>query len=160
MNRKANMLAEQTLKIVIATLSLLLLLYLLFALYSNFTQKQNFARADATLQGLDGKMIDARNNNEKQAHVLLEPNGWILTSYTSGEKPDECSDNCICLCEAQGTGSWKRAWIWAQNQIEKCNLRGTCKDYSENLNDFEIEIDDETDVEIEFNGGKYEITKK
>jgi len=159
MNKRGNMLAEYTLKVIIAAMSLLLLIYLLFALYSSFTQKQNFDRAEATLDGLDEKMIDARNLNEKQSHVLLEPNGWVLLSYTSGKKPDECQDNCICLCEAKGTGSWKRAYIWAQDQIEKCNLRGVCKDYSEDLSDFEIELD-ETDVEVEFKGGKYVVEEK
>ena len=132
---------------------MLLLLYLLTVLYSSFTSKQSFERAEATLEGLDEKMVDARNNNEKQTHVLLEPNGWKLVSYTGGEKPDECQDNCICLC-----ASWKRDWL--KSEVDKCNVRGVCKDYTEDLGDFEIKIDDETDIEIEFDGGKYVIATK
>ena len=153
MDRRANMLTEHTLKVIIAVMSLLLLLYLLFSLYSSFTGKQNFKRAEATLENLNEKMIDASNSGKKQSIPLLEPNGWVLVSYGAGEKPDKCTDNCICLCEDEKVGRWK--WFLADNQIEKCNIRGECKNFEEKINEFKIKL--RKDVEVEFDDGWYTI---
>ena len=154
MNRKANMLTEHTLKVIIAVMSLLLLLYLLFSLYSNFTGKQNFKRAEATLENLNEKMIDAQNTGEKQSIPLLEPNGWVLVSYGVGEKPDKCTDNCICLCEDVGFRD-RLKFLAGIDQVEKCNIRGECKNFKEKINEFKIEL--RKDVEVEFDEGWYAI---
>jgi hypothetical protein len=154
-NKKAEILAEQTLKIIIAVMALLLLLYLLFALYSSFSQKKNFKNAEATLENLDKRMVDARLNKEKQYYILKEPDGWRLIGYKSGVKPEECFDNCICLCEDEG--GWWIFWDW-DDQVEKCNVRGVCNDYVQDLNDIDIELRKE--VEIEYKDGKYTIEKK
>lgn len=156
-DKRGDLLSEYTLKVIIAAISLLLLLYLLFALYASFTNKQNFERAGATLENLNEKMVDARNLNVMQSIPLLEPNGWVLLSYISGEKPGECQENCICLCEGIRIRDRWKLW-WTDSQVEKCNQRGVCKDYTEGLNKFEIEL--RKDVNVEFKGGQYVITEK
>jgi len=160
MNKKGNLLGEYTLKIIISAMALLLLLYLLFVLYSTFTDKQSFARAEATLESLNEKMADARENQTGSESIpLLEPNGWRLISFapslSAADKPDKCQKNCICLCEDEDT-AWK-LW-WAKDQIEKCNIRGVCKNYDAGINDLKIEL--RKDVEVKFQGGNYVITEK
>ena len=137
---------------IIGVLCVLLLLYLLFVFYSSFTDKQNFQRAEATLESLSEKMIDAKNSQETVTLPLLEPNGWRLISYTGVEKPEACTSNCICLCADRIRDKWL-----GQNQIEKCEVRGVCKNFDEKINDFNIKI--RTDVNVEFEGGGYIMTE-
>ncbi len=154
-DKRGFLLGEYTLKIIIAVLSIILLLYLLFIFYSSFTEKQNFKRAESTLGSLDEKMIDAKSG--EISLPLLEPNGWRLISYSGIEKPDACTENCICLCEAVETGKWKKGLIWADTQIEKCETRGVCKNFDEKINEFNIKI--RTDVNIKYDNG-YIIEEK
>ena len=157
MNKKANLLGAYTLKVIIAVISLLLLIYLLVSLYASFSNEKNFTNAKATLKNLDEKMIDARKLGVKQTLPLSEPNGWKLISYLSTDKPEQCIDNCICLCEDEETGKYERAWIWAHDQVEKCEVRGVCENYKEKLNAFNVTL--RSDVEIEFKSGAYIINK-
>jgi hypothetical protein len=154
-NKNANMLAEQTLKIIIAAMAVLLLLYLLFALYSMFTQKQEFARAELTLKELSERMIDARRKGTTETYYLTKPDGWVLITYNSGqEQPKECIHNCLCLCEDEP--GWWAFWDW-DDQVVKCNKRGVCKDYQEDLKDINEELRFHADVG--YSGGKYVIEK-
>jgi len=145
-NKKGFLLGEYTLKTIIAVLAVLLLLYLLFVLYSSFTDKQNFERAEATLDNLNEKMIDAKSGNAVSL-PLLEPNSWLLISYTGLAKPEACTDNCICLC-ADGVRDKLKLW---QDQIDRCDVRGVCKNFDENINEFTIKI--RTDVNIKYDDG-------
>jgi hypothetical protein len=155
-NKNANMLAEQTLKIIIAAMALLLLLYLLFALYSSFTQKQEFARAEGTLKDLGEVMLDARRKGTTETYYLTKPDGWKLLTYKTGrEQPKECIQNCLCLCEDEP--GWWAFWDW-DDQIAKCNKRGVCKNYREDLNDVDEELRFHADVK--FSGGKYVIDRR
>lgn len=152
------MLGEYTLKVIIAVLCILLLLYMLFNFYSSFTDKKNFARAEATLNSLSEKMIDAKNAQDTAVSLpLLEPNGWRLISYSEAEKPKQCTRNCICLCEDV---NWKdRAQFWGgTTQLDKCEMRGACKNFEEKINDFNIKI--RIDVNVEYKNRGYLISEK
>ena len=152
-NKKGFLLGEYTLKVVIAGISLLLLVYLLFSLYSSFINEKNFKRAEATLNSLNEKMINVKNSGNGSI-PLLEPNGWRLISYISGEKPEKCSNYCICLCEGIEIKD-RMKLIWAPSQKEKCNIRGVCKEIDVSINEFNIGI--RNDVYIEFKNRGFSI---
>jgi len=155
-HKKAMLLAEYSLKMIIAILVLLLLLYLFFAWYSSLIEKQNFQRAEATLESLKEKMSDAKNGIDTEPLPLLEPNSWKLISYTSAVRPESCFKNCICLCEDI---KWtdKAKVFWTPTQLDKCDIRGVCKDFEESLNDFEIIL--RSSVNIEYKEGGYVISQ-
>jgi hypothetical protein len=144
-DKKAFLLGEYTLKVIIAVLALVLLVYLLFSFYSSFTGEKDLAKARATMQDLQEKMLDAKN--EEVSLPLLEPNGWRLISYKLGG-PQECTANCICLCSKEG---------WFSDQVEKCDSRGICKNFQEEINEFNIKL--RTDINIKYNNG-YIISEK
>jgi len=149
-NKKGFLLGEYTLKIIIAVLCILLLLYLLSVLYSSFTDEKNFNRAKETLDNLNEKMVDAKTS--AVSLPLLEPNGWRLISYIGLEKPEACTKNCICLCEDVKTGRFKKAYIWADTQIEKCNIRGVCKNFDDKIEEFNIKLRNNVDIEYKDEG--------
>lgn len=148
-NKKANLLGEQTLKIIISAIALLLLIYLLFALYSTFSEKKNLEKAEATLRSLDERLSDARKTNQSE-FPLLEPEGWRLIYFEKGEEqPNSCLKNCLCLCKDES---------FFDSQIEKCSNEGACKDYDYTFNNVNIEL--RSDVSIKYVGGGYVINKK
>ncbi len=150
MNKKGFMLGEYTLKVIIAIFCIILLLYLLFSFYSSFTDKKNINGATSTLNDLSEKMIDAKNEQERVTLPLLEPNGWRLIGYSTGDRPEQCTGNCICLCADR----WRDRWF--KDQIEKCEAIGVCRNFDVNINTFNIKI--RTDVNIDYDRG-YVITE-
>ncbi len=151
-SKKGFLLGEYTLKMIIGVLCVLLLLYLLFVFYSSFTDKQNFQRAEATLESLSEKMVDAKSG--AVSLPLLEPNGWKLISYSGAEKPEACTSTCICLCADRIRDKWKIG----QDQIDKCDVRGVCKNFDDKINDFNIKI--RVEVDIEYKNGGYIIKEE
>jgi hypothetical protein len=150
-NKKGDfMLGEYTLKMVIAVLCLLLLVYLLFSFYSSFTNKQDLSKARGTLDTLSEKMSQAKSKSDGEAYVpLLNPDGWRLIGYSGTEKPQQCINNCICLC-ANRLGD-----RWVKDQIEKCEAIGVCKDFDESINEFNIKI--MANIVIKYEEGAYSI---
>jgi len=146
------MLGEYTLKMIIAVLCIILLLYLLFSIYSSFTDKKNIQKAEATLDSLVEKMNDAKT--KATTLPLLEPNAWILMGYTGNQKPIKCLKNCICLCPERGT--WDS--VKGTDQIDKCDLSGVCRDIEYNFNSFNIIINRQ-DINIEYKDGGYIINE-
>lgn len=155
-HKKGMLLAEYNLKVIIAVLVLLLLIYLFFVWYSSLIEKQNFQRAEATLGSLEERMADARKGIEIAPLPLLEPNSWKLISYTSIVGPGACTGNCICLCEdIKWTDRAKVFWV--PTQIEKCEIRGICKNFDVSINNFEIIL--RSSVNVEYKEGGYIISK-
>src|SRR3990167_3499866 len=111
-DKKGFLLAEETLKLILAVIAIGFLAYLLFSLYlvNRNSQDLEFARASA-----DGLSLAIR---EGQAGFdLYNPSEWYLTSwpndYESGliikkvindGKPQSCNNlglnNCICICKS------------------------------------------------------------
>ena len=153
-NKKGMLLAEYSLKMIIAILALLLLIYLFSVWYSSLIDKQNFQRAEATLGDLKDRMVDAKKNI--QVFPLLEPNSWKLISYTGPVLPEACFKNCICLCEdVKWTDKAKVFWI--PTQLDKCNVRGVCENFDEFFNEFEIIL--RSSVKVEYKDGGYIINQ-
>jgi hypothetical protein len=150
-SKKGFMLGEYTLKMIIAVLCILLLVYLLFSLYSSFTNKKDLNKARETLNSLAEKMIDAKTTQKRVTLPLLEPDGWRLIGYSGTEKPEQCIYNCICLCADRLRDRWFK------DQIEKCEAIGVCKDFNDYINAFNIKI--RMDVNIDYSEGVYTIAE-
>lgn len=99
MNRRGFLLAEETLKIVIALIALGFLAYFLASLYFSSQNSKKLEQAEATLSFLTTG-IEA----EQTGVEVYNPRGWSIMSWPlNGEIPLACSnlgwDSCICICK-------------------------------------------------------------
>lgn len=117
MDKKGNMFTEESMKIVLALLSIVALLYLAASFYSLFTVKTQTEQARGTLDGIIAK-LDSVSSNDK--YLVESPKDWYLFFYSAEKipyeednvRPAECAGkNCLCLC-GEGKG---------------CSVVGVCK---------------------------------
>jgi hypothetical protein len=120
MNKKAFLLGEETVKIVIAVVCIIFLIALLVSIYFSVSGNQQAKEAEASMKDIlipEINKID--NGGEANAEGILVPNpaGWYIFSFADGEKkPNKCAgENCICICSAD--------WF---NQLKTCDSKGAC----------------------------------
>ncbi len=145
MNRKGFLLASTVVKIVIAVICLVFLVYLLSSIYFNKVNAQRKAEAENTLFGDNkiGPEIERIHNGGKvnpDGISLFVPKGWSLFSFTGQEvKPNACNGvNCLCICDDVWFGyPWKGE---RERQAEECDESGACF-ASQYLVDYSKEIE-------------------
>ena len=141
-SKKAFLLGEHTLKIIIAVLCLLLLVYLLFRVYSNSQSARDLKMAEDSLDDLVKEMNKAKETGETQEVLILNPvkhslvekalgqNDWWIIAWpykSEKEKPGQCQDeSCICICAIPKNYE-------ALESLNKCNSLGVCKDFDEKI---------------------------
>ena len=116
------MLAEETLKIVIALIAITFLIYFLVSLYFAKVNGANFEQAKRIL--IDSpeslkKTIENLNEGEAREFVFDSPKGWNFITFTENEKPNSCDgEKCACICDS----------AWIKSQAEKCDEpdKGIC----------------------------------
>lgn len=130
-NKKGFLLAEETLKIILAVIAIGFLAYLLFSIYKSGSDSKNleFAKesSDFLMQSLSSKQEGVEIYNPKKWVIYSWPN-----KYTKGilffkeEKtgfPKSCEnlgwENCICICK--------------EANPESCESDGICRENRENF---------------------------
>jgi len=115
-NKRGFLLAEETLKVILAVIAVGFLAYLLFSLYNANRNSKDLELAKESLSFFQQE-IEAKNSQI----TIYNPNGWNIGSWphsvTSGfifkktetQHPKACSnlgwDNCICICEENNKDS-------------------------------------------------------
>lgn len=138
-DKSGFLLAEQTLKVVIAVICIGFLVYFLVSLYFANLNKEKLQQAEATLKTSDESIdvIISKLGDEGEELHLKNPSGWSLFNFAGEIKPNLCGgEKCLCICE--------RAWFTAfDGQAKKCDEVGECLIVSD-LGMFPtIEIDDD-----------------
>ncbi len=130
-NKKGFLLAEETLKTVLAVIAICFLIYFLVSLYFGNLEKTNQKHADATLETID-EYIKAGGEA-----LGITPVGWYVFGFTE-EAPNPCAGkNCLCICDDVHEYFWTEG---RPKQIKECGENGRCL-VIENLEAFEdIEI--------------------
>jgi len=101
-NKKAMLLPEETLKIIIAALSIIVLMILAYKLYGMFILKTDIEQARATLKDIIG-IIENPEKAEERDYLIASPKEWFLISF------EDKGELCICpemdfeVCQKQGT---------------------------------------------------------
>jgi hypothetical protein len=138
MNNKGFLLAEETLKIIIAVICIGLLIYLLVSIYNNKAGGEKKLLAKGTLERTQ-EIISSLSEGGSESQDLVNPEKWYFMSFVGNEiKPNSClGKNCICICE--------NAWDYKdkfQRQQKRCDEKGECI-VVENLRNvkFNIRID-------------------
>ena len=94
MKRRGFLLAEYTLKIVVAVISIVVLIGLLYGIYSIFTSSNKMKEAQASLDEIEIKV-----NEGSGSFVLVNPRDWDVLYFPNGN-PIKCSgESCLCICE-------------------------------------------------------------
>ena len=116
MNRKAEefLLGTVTVKIVIALICVLILVYLGVQLYSMFGKNQDVKRAEDETEKLKNRIeIYAEQDTQTPMEVLFFPpeGQWYLRTYQKGYFPErQCIgryQSCLCLCNRIGCDKLK-----------------------------------------------------
>ncbi|MBU4069723.1 MAG: hypothetical protein KJ646_01965 [Nanoarchaeota archaeon] len=126
MNKQGFLLAEETLKIIIAVICIIFLIYFLTALYFAKVGEEKLKYATATLKNSTGSLetaIEEVRSAKKQEvlFALQNPLGWNLISFID-EKPNSCAGkNCLCICDD----------VWdigefLNRQLKECSVNGVC----------------------------------
>lgn len=115
MNKKGFLLAEETLKIVIALICIGLLAFLVVSLYLSFTKSRELDQAKSTLPFI----MNAVKQSDTSVDVY-NPDSWWISSWPQfqDQVPNSCSSiglqSCICICK--------------EDSLEGCNSDGVCQD--------------------------------
>lgn len=158
MSKKGMLLATETLKIIVAVISIGFLIYLLAAIYFNSGDTKDLEQAEGTMGRI--KLILDRFDEvdfEGEAVTEVTPYGWMIFAFVEAEiKPNSCSgENCLCICEEVliETGS---------RQIKKCDDLGVCEIISNLMEMEDIKIgkaDKSTSLFIGKNGLWVEVSE-
>jgi len=89
-NKKAEILAEEVVKIVLAVVCIIILIILAAGLYGIFTKKTDLEQARATLKEIVAK-IDSLGEGGKGEYLVVAPKKWYFLSYNNG----------ICICSEE-----------------------------------------------------------
>lgn len=97
-NKKGFLLAEETLKIIIAVIAIGFLIYFLTSIYLKSQESEKLELAKASLEHLISEI-----NLERDEIEIYNPSGWIIISFPIGQaKPNYCNnlnwENCLCIC--------------------------------------------------------------
>lgn len=159
MNKKGFLLAEETLKIILALISISFLVYFLTALYFVNQDSKELEQAEASLEFLIKEINSGRTeveiyNPAPSINTLGIFRGWKITSWSSNEMPNQCSsfgwDNCVCICKTD----------LLENNKEECNEEGICRENEFTVEGGVIEIAEvPLTLNIEY-GDEITITKK
>jgi len=156
MNKKGFLLAEETLKIVLAVISIGFLVYFLSVLYFANQGNEELEQAEASLEylieqiNLGEETVEIYNPSPDVSSEFFGNWGaWDLMSFSQDENiPDKCSSfnwkNCLCICA----------------QPDNCDDIGVCRESDAIINENSIEIDKiPLSLKINYEDNKITISK-
>ena len=121
MNKKGFLLAEETLKIIIALIAIGLLAYLLASLYFSSKTSSELEQAKASLPFILNATIDGKASID-----VYNPKSWWISYWprtikgSDSQIPKSCTNlglqSCICICK--------------KDTSDQCDSSGVCGDNS------------------------------
>jgi heme/copper-type cytochrome/quinol oxidase subunit 2 len=93
-NKKAQILEENTLKIILVCISIVILVGLLYMLYSGVQKSKQSEQASAILKQV-GDRVNSLNSGERDVMTITGPKKWFLFAEMT-----ELSAYKLCVCNA------------------------------------------------------------
>lgn len=144
-NRKGNLLPEETLKIVLAVISIGFLVFLLVSLYFSYTRNKELEQAEASLEHLieqinagseEVEIYNPKSSKTEKWGIVAWPNDGIdasmltiiieANSFQEDYIPFSCYNNgweeCICICKPTLGGSG----LAYKDFADFCGEKGVC----------------------------------
>ncbi|MFH1326597.1 MAG: hypothetical protein ABIH59_00530 [archaeon] len=138
MNKHGFLLGEETVKIIIAVIAIMFLVYLLVSIYYNQSKEEDLEMAKTSLEYLKKEI-----NSGSTTVEIYNPKGWWIASWPIRTvKPKECLGDrgCICICKEYDDGELMELGIaqisnWFLEGIaERCDEEGVCIEDRKNIN--------------------------
>ncbi len=127
-DKRGFLLAEETLKIVLAVIVIGFLVYLLASLYFSNQEARELKFADSSAK----RLTEDLNLKNPEAQIF-NPEGWAITSWKKGNMPLSCSnlnwEICICLCKKQSDFFG----LIKNTAFDNCNKKSSCLEYSKEI---------------------------
>lgn len=118
-DKRGFLLAEETLKILIAVICIVFLVYLLVAVYNSHTSEKKAEEARKSLSSIE-TIVSSLEEGGSRRQDIGEPRGWHIYTFVEQEKPNSClNTRCVCICE-------KASIKLLNSQAEKCDKEGAC----------------------------------
>ena len=146
-NKSGNLLPEETLKIIIAVIGIIFLVFLLVSVYFALTGAQDLKKAEDSKGIITGEIqrLNSGGTYNPDGKLIPNPAGWNLISYVGDKKPNSCTgQDCFCICKNILIDIFDR-------QLNECDKGGTCSTVN-GLNNF-------GKIKIE-NGGTWILIQK
>ena len=130
--KEAFLLAEQTVKIVIALIVIGFLIFLLTSLYFSKVKSEELKEANIILLNSTGSLknkITTLKVGESTKFVLLNPDGWYFSTFFNiiEKVPNKCGgQDCVCVCDGYS--------------VENCEENGACLIYKLYFSDYEPQL--------------------
>jgi len=124
MNSKGFLLASETVKIVIAVICIIFLVFFLTQLYFSKVAEEKGRQATSALidstQSIKNSINHVKETKVSETYFFQNPIAWYVFSFIGDEKkPNSCSNiNCICICEDVAD--------YFDRQITYCDEDGAC----------------------------------
>jgi len=113
------MLGEETLKIIVAVICIVFLVYILVAIYNSNSSSEKIEEAKNILSRIE-TIVSFLEEGEIENQDLPNPEGWHLYGFVDNEKPNSClNNNCLCICD-------NVLIEFIKSQAKKCDEKGTC----------------------------------
>lgn len=118
-NKRGFLLAEETLKIVIAIICIVFLIYILIAIYNANSSVKKIEDAKNSLSRIEN-IVSSLEEGAIERQDIPNPEGWHLYTFTEKEKPNACAnENCLCICD-------NSLIKIITSQAKKCDNKGAC----------------------------------
>jgi hypothetical protein len=89
--KKADIVLPEVLKMILAGIGIILLLYLAYSMYSLLTKKTEIEQARESLKQIIA-LASSLKDEESKDYLVLGANGWMI-------KSKNCNNaNCLCIC--------------------------------------------------------------
>jgi hypothetical protein len=118
-NKRGFLLAEETLKIIVAVICIIFLVYILVSIYNSNTSAKKIEEAKDVLLRVE-TIVTALTEGEIESQDVSNPQGWHIYTFTEEIKPNSClNENCLCICDNSLIKQLK-------SQAKQCDDKGTC----------------------------------
>jgi hypothetical protein len=101
-NKKGEIFEEETLRLVLAALGIVILLALAYGLYSGFTSSSSLKRAGIILKDIQSR-ADNLNDGDIANYLSTGPEeGWYMINFNENVGPLFCKGKpCLCFCNGK-----------------------------------------------------------
>lgn len=103
-NKKAVLLGEHVVNIIVAVLCILVLIYLGSQVYNLYLgAKQEKEEAKYTLEMLVGAIQEVNKDGKEVTKPIVNPANWYILYFEKSSAPKQCAgESCLCICESPG----------------------------------------------------------
>lgn len=126
---KKGILLSEGIRIILAVIAILLLIYLAVQLTGIFTKKSAQEQAKESMKKLIDEIRVVEKGEKTESKLFIEsPSDWWIIAWPFKEdvrKPNQCKDYCVCICPIPNYNQGDIPSL--DNSLKKCEALGICE---------------------------------